>query len=272
MATPVVLRNLIKRFFPDRFTIARATRRPVAGKLLERLLFEGDDLLILPRDTVVPVNAALTPREDLVLPSAVLERLIRAARYHWIMDACICREASDCNRYPVDLGCLFMGRAARDINPRLGRPVTASEALAHTRRCREAGLVHLVGRNRLDTVWLGVGPGDRLLTVCNCCECCCLWRMLPHTAPSIAEKVHRLPGVEVVVTDRCVGCGACTRDVCFVGAITVNDDHALIDADACRGCGRCADVCPNGAITITVTDAAYADRAYRRILSRVDVG
>ncbi len=45
-----------------------------------------------------------------------------------------------------------------------------------TRACkrREAGLVHLIGRNRLDTVWLGLGPSkavaetnfDYLLTVC----------------------------------------------------------------------------------------------------------
>jgi len=54
-----------------------------------------------------------------------------------------------------------MGAAAMGIHPRFGRPVDRDEALDHVRRCREAGLVHLVGRNRLDTVWLGVGPPQR---------------------------------------------------------------------------------------------------------------
>jgi hypothetical protein len=77
------------------------------------------------------------------------------------MNSCICREAERCEDYPIDLGCLFLGEAALGINPQLGRRVTKEKALQHVRRCREAGLVHLIGRNKLDTMWLGVGPGDR---------------------------------------------------------------------------------------------------------------
>ena len=271
MATPTAVRTLIKKTFSGRFAISRLTRRPVVGKLVEHLLFDGDDLLILPKDATINVNRSLSPREDLVLPSAVLERLIRTARYHWIMDACICREASGCEHYPTDLGCLFLGRAAMDINPAFGRPVTADAAIDHARRCREAGLVHMVGRNKLDSVWLGVSPGNRLLTVCNCCECCCLWRMLPYVAPVIAEKFHRLPGVRVTVTDRCVGCGTCADSTCFVQAISLADGRAVIDTAACRGCGRCVAVCPNGAIDMAITDAAYADKAFKRIRALVEV-
>jgi ferredoxin len=46
-------------------------------------------------------------------------------------------------------------------------------------------LVHMVGRNKLDSVWLGA-------------------------------KVTRMPGVIVAASDRCVDCGTCTEDVCFV--------------------------------------------------------
>ncbi len=45
----------------------------------------------------------------------------------------------------------------------------------------------------------------------------------------------------------CVACGACA-DVCPQGAITV-DDVAVIDASACVECGACVDECPAGAIT-----------------------
>jgi Na+-translocating ferredoxin:NAD+ oxidoreductase RNF subunit RnfB len=157
-----------------------------------------------------------------------------------------------------------------DINPRFGRPISRNEALEHVTRCRDAGLVHLIGRNKLDTVWLNVGPKENLLTICNCCPCCCLWRILPDLAPRIETKVTRMPGVRVIVTDRCVGCGTCTAGVCFVDAIKRNHTHAEIDEN-CRGCGRCAMACPNQAIELKVDDSAFVQAAIDRITGAVDI-
>ncbi len=270
MSRPLWLVQLIKKTFPQRFVAARMTHLPLLGKLVERWLFKGDDLIYLPRDQVILVNQPLALPEQIVLPSQVAEHFIKRAEVHWIMDVCICRDASRCQDYPIDLGCLFLGRAALDINPRLGRRVTQAEALAHARRCREAGLVHLLGRNKLDTVWLGVGPGERLLTICNCCPCCCLWRMLPQVNPQLSAKVARMPGVTVQVSARCTGCGACSEDVCFVDAIQMVQGRAVI-GDACRGCGRCIDVCPQNAIEITLEDGKYVTHAIERLSALVDV-
>jgi ferredoxin len=199
-----------------------------------------------------------------------VEHFVEEARYHWIMDTCICRDASHCQDYPVDLGCLFLGEAVLGINPKLGRLVTREEALAHVRRCHDAGLVHTIGRNKLDTVWLGVGPGDRLMTICNCCPCCCLWRMLPQLDPEIAAKVTRMPGVTVSVTEQCAGCGTCTQGVCFVDAIHLNEQRAVI-TDACRGCGRCVTACPENAIELSIDDRQFVARSIRELSSLVDV-
>ena len=51
--------------------------------------------------------------------------------------------------------------------------------------------------------------------------------------------------VKVKAND-CVGCGACA-DVCPQDAITV-DDIAVINADLCVDCGACIDECPSDAI------------------------
>ena len=226
MSQPVWFVKLLQKVFPCSFSLARLTRIPIVGRITDRLLFEGDDNIYLPQDRVIPVNQALDKPGEMVLPSQVVEHFIEKATYHWIINDCLCRDSMGCADYPIDLGCLFLGQAARGINPKLGRRVTKAEALEHVRRCREAGpstgsghgpstgsghgLVHLIGRNKLDTIWLGVGPGDKLLTICNCCPCCCLWRVLPHIAPQIGTKTARMPGVRVTVTEWCVGCGTCT--------------------------------------------------------------
>jgi ferredoxin len=270
MSRPLWFVTLLKRAFPARFLAARATRVPLVGHLIHHELFRGDDLIYLPSDRVIQVHESVELPVQTVLPSEVVDHFILAASVHWVMNRCICRDASGCEDYPIDLGCLFLGAAANGINPQLGRRVSQEEALDHVGRCREAGLVHLIGRNRLDTVWLGVGPGERLLTICNCCPCCCLWRMLPHTSPQISDTVARMPGVTVTVTERCVGCGACIESGCFVDAIRLVNGRAVISED-CRGCGRCVSACPNGAIELSIAGGWAVHSAVDRIAALVDV-
>ncbi len=243
---------IIKRTFSGRFTLARATGLPVIGGIVDRLFFRDDRMVYLPMDRVVQVNKRLDDPSQSFLPSAVAEHFVRAASRRWVMNECICRSASHCKDYPAGLGCLFLGEAAAHIDPKLGRPVSEAEALEHLRKCRDAGLVHMIGRDRLDAVWLGVSPGHKLMTICSCCPCCCLWKMLPALSGDIGSRFVKMPGVSVTVGGSCSGCGRCEK-ACFLGAIVAVDGRAII-GDACRGCGRCADVCPNKAISINVDD------------------
>jgi ferredoxin len=279
MSRPVWLVNLIKWAFPSRFKIAAWARKyPLFGKFVDFHLFRGDDVIYLPKEDVardatrrIPVNAPVTAPEETVLPSRVAEHFVRQAEHIWIMDTCFCRDAEQCEDYPIDLGCIFMGEATRHINPKLGHPASQAEALAHLERAQEAGLVHMIGRNRIDSVWLGAKPYDRLMTICHCCPCCCLWRVLPDLPAHIEGNITRMPGVTVRVTDACVGCGACTQDVCFVDAIRLEDGRAVI-SDACRGCGRCVEACPHAAIELTIEDPSAVESAIERLAALVNMG
>ncbi|MFH1086604.1 MAG: 4Fe-4S binding protein [Chloroflexota bacterium] len=259
MARPVWLTKLFRWAYPTRRVFARLTQVPLVGRFADAALFSGGDVVYLPPDRAIAVNEAIAEPESVALPSNVVAHFIEQSSHRFIMHECICRAGAQCQDYPVDLGCLFLGEAVLRINPKLGRLVSKEEALAHVRRARAAGLVHMIGRNRMDSVWLGASPAERLLTICHCCPCCCLWGTIPHLHPQIADRVRRMPGVEVVVTERCVGCGRCARDVCFVDAIRLRDGRAVIDDAACRGCGRCVEVCPHDAIALRMAeDSAIA--------------
>ncbi len=251
MARPQWALEFIKLLFPRNPVHGRVTKLPGVAEWVERRFLEGDHLVALPRDQTIKVHKDVEDAEQMVLPSSLADHFIDQASHQWIMDFCICRRSMPCKHYPVDLGCLFLGEPVQEINPEWGRLVTKEEAKDHIRKCQEAGLIHFIGKSKLDTVWLGIGPGEKLLTICNCCPCCCITRGLSHAAPLLSEKLKRAPGVEVRVTDDCIGCGTCAAKVCFSDAIHIQEGRAVI-ADNCRGCGRCAETCPNDAIKITI--------------------
>ena len=221
-------------------------------------------------DRVIPIHEQVERPLSTVLPSQVVESLIKAASHRFIMNECICRRAGDCQSYPIDLGCIFLGEAVLSITPAMGRLVTEEEALAHARRCRELSLVHLVGHMKMDSVVFGAWPERKLLSICNCCPCCCVMKTIPDLPNQIGDRITRMPGVHVRVTDACVGCGLCTEGVCFVDAIQMDGRGALI-GDACRGCGRCVDVSPQGAIELTVSDTEYVQKTIDRLRSAAQI-
>jgi len=259
--------RLLKRLFPSRFLLAKLTNLPIIGPVMDKVFFKEDDLIYIPKEIELDIDVGL--HDNIVLPSKLVEYYIEEADYHWVMDFCICRESNGCEDHPIELGCLFLGEAARDIDSSLGREVTEKEALEHVEKCREAGLVHLIGRNGLDSVWLDVRPGEKLMTVCNCCNCCCLWKMIPDLSPSVSSKIKRLPGLEVEVDDNCVGCGKCV-DICFIDAVYIEDGKAVVTGE-CRGCGRCVEVCPEGALEIRLTEEDYFERSVQSLDSVLDV-
>lgn len=269
MSRPMWFVRLVEKAMPHSVAVAKAAQNRVVAKAVERLLFKGDDMMVLPKDRVIAVNRDLEPPQSMVLPSQVVEHFVKRASVRWLMHRCICRQSCHCRDYPIDLGCIFMGDAALQINPALGRVVSESEALEHLERCREAGLVHLVGKNKLDSVWLGVSPGHRLFTICNCCPCCCLSRAVVNLPPKLSDTLSRMPGVRVTVSDACQACRVC-EDVCFVDAINLDGDRAEI-AETCRGCGRCVSVCPENAIELEILDDTFVRQAIERLETKIDV-
>ena len=276
--------RVINITFNTRFVLARACQKlPPLAWIADKMFFEGDDIQVLPRDAAIrtphagdvkelDVNAKVPiTNENTVVPSQVLWEMIKRSRYHFLMDSCICRTSHHCQDYPHDLGCLFLGKGSQRISSRLGRTVSASEAIQHVEKCQEAGLVPIIGRNKIDSVWLSTGPKEELLSICHCCQCCCLWKMTPNLPEDMGSSFSPMEGVEIIFNpELCNGCGSCASDTCFVDAITITDGKAKRNDNDCRICGRCVEMCPRGAVEILMHGDAI-NNSLERIEHLVDV-
>ena len=269
MPHPRWLVRLLQTVFPYRYSLARLTHLPLLGKLIDLIAFHDDRLVFLPADRVI-IHEQIQPPGQYALPSQIVEAFIDQAAACFVMDECICRVSDECDNYPRDLGCLFLGEAALKISPRLGHLVSREEAKTHIQRARKQGLMQLVGRDRIDSVWLGAHPGRRLLTICNCCPCCCIFRFLPDLDVHISQRIESMPGISVQVTEACIGCGECSDKVCFVNAIQLVDGLAVIGPD-CRGCGHCVEVCPQGAIELVISRSSFVEDTLNYLSERVKV-
>jgi ferredoxin len=270
MARPMWLVQLIRLNFKNRFAIASWTKKnTLFRRFIDWFMFEEDLFFYLPKDRLI-INQAIVRPENMALPSQVVKHFIHESNNLLIMNKCICRESTPCQDYPIDIGCLFIGSPTLKISPILGRQVSKTEAYEHLDRAREAGLVHSVGRNKIDSIWLGATPGSKLLSVCNCCPCCCLYRVLPDLDRSISAKITRMPGVSVTVNpELCQGCGKCTK-VCMASAITIENKKSVI-SELCVGCGRCVEACPHHAIQLDIHNDAFIEDTIRQITEKVDL-
>ncbi|MGE0065708.1 MAG: 4Fe-4S ferredoxin [Methanobacteriales archaeon] len=263
--------RIIKLTFKERFKLARLARRSkIFRKIVHKLFFEGDDIQVLPRDETIKLDVKIDPPNNSILPSQVLKEIISKSRYIFKMDFCICRVSSNCKDYPHELGCLFLGKGANRISRKVGRLISKDEAIKYIEECEKAGLVHIIGRNKIDTVWLNTGPKEELLSICNCCPCCCLWKMIPELPRELAKSITPMSGVRLeFIKENCIGCGDCLKK-CFIKAIKIKNGKAQIDDRLCRCCGRCATECENDAIRILV-DPDAVEQAIGRVKPLVDV-
>lgn len=232
-------------------------------KLVRKIAFSGDYAFPLPSDRVITINETLDSQGSVILPNQIVDYFIEHAKYHVIMHYCLCRHSNKCKNFP-EWGCLFLGEAALKINPEQGRRVSKEDALAYVKKTREAGLIHMTGKLRGDSMLHGTSPSERFMTICSCCPCCCITSIFKYMPPLITDSYPKLPGLEVTITDRCVGCGTCSKNVCFGDQIQLVNKRAKIGKE-CRACGRCIPVCPQKAIELTITDINFFEKAVKRL-------
>ncbi len=217
----------------------------------------------------IPINRDIEGVGQIALPEEILDRLIEKAKHRVILNYCGCRKVYGCKDYPIDAGCLMMGESALKIPDKFSREVDAAEAKDHIRKAIEAGLVPITGKARLDNDLFMIPDEGKLLTLCLCCECCCITRFSRYAAAEAMNGVlHPVEGLSVEVTDECIACGECVP-ICYTNAINLYGNRAVIN-EMCGVCGRCAMHCPQKAIKLTLENPNVVDDVIQRIESVVD--
>jgi ferredoxin len=201
---------------------------------------------------VVPLDAAtqlVTVGEEIelrnlekVIPYALARDIVFRNPDHIVVLDCPCRASRPNPCLPLDV-CLIIGEPfagfVAEHHPKRSRWITSAEAIEILHAEDERGHVH---HAFFKDAMLG-----RFYAICNCCACCC-GAMQAHQngTPMLASSGY----ISHVDADLCVGCGICA-DACQFGALSVQDDTAIVDIAACMGCGVCVTRCTEGALALT---------------------
>ncbi len=217
----------------------------------------------------LPINKELERGENVVVPYQIVEEFIEKSTYRMVMDFCGCRTGNKCKNHPQDFGCLLMGEATEQIKIPMSRKVSKNDAKEHLQKAIDSGLTVFVGFSRVDNFIFGLPDDCKLLSVCFCCDCCCMSYMYKYMpSEKRNDQIRRLEGLEVWVDkEKCKGCGKCAK-TCFLDLPEISDDKAHIPED-CRGCGRCAKNCPNDAIHLRLNNPDFVNQVMSSIERKV---
>lgn len=210
---------------------------------------------------IMPLNVDVTDKgEKVVVPLELIRESLKKVSYIAGMDSCICREANECKDYPHNLGCLFLGEAAKVVvKHELGREFTYEEACARVDEAAKHGLM-------AQAVWLEVEQAlwgirndlmDHFMEICFCCPCCCIaMRIARNATDEERHGFHPAGWTAVPNRTKCTGCQKCANTLhgCPVEALSFGEDgKVIINQEKCVGCGICKSRCNFGAIQIKQT-------------------
>jgi len=187
---------------------------------------------------VIPVSKSISAEMN-IMPYEEAESIIKK-QSKLVVAPCICRKEQNmvghgCDR-PLET-CLMLGAGAYFYEQNgTGRPVSQEEALEILNQGIEAGLV------------LQPSNSQKPLVICMCCGCCCLVLKNLNKLDEPA-KVACTNYYVTVTEDDCTGCGDC-EDICQMGAITVEDESAVVSLARCVGCGLCVTKCEFNATSL----------------------
>ncbi|MHA1328194.1 MAG: ATP-binding protein [Promethearchaeota archaeon] len=226
---------------------------------------------------IIPINLNVGNYQSEAVPLKLMDYFIEKAGTIVLRD-CPCRVTNNCQNYPHELGCIWMGRGAAKLNlenlPGMGQKgyyATKEEARERVRQALKLGLIPALGKLRSDAEVYGVlDYEDEFMDFCFCCSCCCVTAGMKYGNSDYKKYIKRMEGVSVITDpNKCKGCGECFKVCIYNGRKMVNGKAITVDEN-CLGCGRCEMVCPNDAISVTFDENINIDDVMKKIIEKFD--
>jgi formate hydrogenlyase subunit 6/NADH:ubiquinone oxidoreductase subunit I len=205
---------------------------------------ESKGLRAIPIQQTITDPRSIRPYEDV---RQVLKDQDRFAAAH-----CACRERKntdpdfpDCTHETEN--CLHFGKLADYIIENgLGREISRSECEEILEKAARAGLVHAISN------WQ-----EHVDTICNCCQCCCVYFQAFHVlahSESMSPSNYRID----IAPETCKACGKCVKR-CPMDALSLEPHPkaankagkiSTLNPERCIGCGVCAYGCPTASLKL----------------------
>jgi ferredoxin len=190
-----------------------------------------------PIHRVVPVEEVI-PFDLEIFPHERASEMLESAQ-SWGVRECICRV----QRQLIGQGCDHPVE-----NCLVFAPVEGAFARSETTRAitKEEALRLLHEAEEAGLVHTTGNYRDHHFYICNCCTCSC--GILRSVAEfGVPTAVARSDFRAVVDAEACIGCGDCVER-CQFGALAVPEEVCVVDYGRCVGCGVCAAACPADAL------------------------
>lgn len=206
-------------------------------------------LRALPIHATIDDTRKILPYEDVV---KVLDKV-----EYFTVSACPCRQRQklddDGNRCDKLLSvCLHFDELGHYIvDNGMGREITREETEKILKASADAGLVHGISN------WQ-----EKPDTICNCCNCCCLWMEAYHKLGH-HKSLDASNYTVQVKAETCMACGLCVKR-CPMDAVQLMfsskasnkfNKAAVVSKEACIGCGVCVHKCPTDSLTLVQKEA-----------------
>ena len=225
---------------------------------------------------IIPMNLQIGDYESEVIPLKLMDHFIDKAGTI-VLVQCPCRVTADCQNYNQDLGCVWMGKGAANLDLNNlpgeveGRVATKEEAKEHVRAALKNGLVPALAKLRGDAVVYNVlDYEDEFMNFCFCCNCCCVSAGMKYGNSDYKKHIKRMKGVTLTVDpEKCDSCGKCFK-VCIYNALKLKNGKAEINQENCIGCGLCESICPRGAISLNYDENIDIENVVDEIIERFE--
>lgn len=232
-----IFKQYLKFLIRTNPTSHQSVRKFVANRYHSKVLTNNHARRLITLDKDIPYQEI-----EQIVPYKIARSIVMKAPPKIAAFECACRHSRPNPCLPTQV-CLFIGELYADFmlehHPKESQLLTQTEALKIIDEEHERGHIH--------SAWFKDATIDRFYAICNCCKCCCggIETMVKYGIPIMASSGY------VAQSDdgKCKTCGTCVN-VCPFNALSLNQDHVIINWNKCMGCGVCVDKCTNKVLSL----------------------